>query len=321
MGLICVSSAETGEPLALWTRARSPRCAPAPWRRSPRRSSRARTATVGILGCGLHGAWAARAWPRPSTARAWLRPRPRHGRRLAGELGWEAGRARTPSLRRRHLRHAGRRAGGPRGDLRPGCTCHARRRRPGQGRGRVEAVDALRAVLRRVGPGIHGGELTGAVGRAVARDDVAELGEVLTGAAAGAPPRRDHAVRLHGPGDPGPRDLPRRRSRRPRRCRPCASQPADGGYRRRRFGQMSVYPDTVLETVAPPSSGSPCCSGVLGTKSRAVRFAKLGLVAGAGLGMALMFLLIRGALHRRRLHHAVLRQEHGAGPALGGHSG
>ena len=65
----------------------------------------------------------------------------------------------------------------------------------------------------------HGGELAGAVAAGlVTREQVTPLGAVLAGERAGPQrPRGDHAVRLDGPGDPGPR------RRRPRRCAPRAT--------------------------------------------------------------------------------------------------
>src|ERR671916_2226358 len=61
MGMICVSSAETGEPLALVdvrsiTALRTGAVAAV----AAQELAREDAASVGILGCGLHGAWAAR---------------------------------------------------------------------------------------------------------------------------------------------------------------------------------------------------------------------------------------------------------------------
>ena len=114
-------------------------------------------ATVGIVGCGLHGAWAARclAAAEFEPGRRASTPTPNAAGALAGELGWEAGRREdalacdvvtcvTPGrrARRRGIRHPAR-----------ACTCDARRGRPGQGGGGARGRGRVRAVLRRVGAG------------------------------------------------------------------------------------------------------------------------------------------------------------------------
>ena len=60
----------------------------------------------------------------------------------------------------------------------------------------------------------HGGELAAAVeAGAIGREDVTELGAVLTGEAEGPLGRRDHALRLDRARDPGSRDRDRRLER------------------------------------------------------------------------------------------------------------
>ena len=110
MGVICVSSAEDGEPLALIdvrsvTALRTGAVAAVAAQELAREDAR----TVGIVGCGLHGAWAARclAAAEYGPGRAASTPTPRPPARWPGELGWEAGIARgRAGLRRGDLRHA-----------------------------------------------------------------------------------------------------------------------------------------------------------------------------------------------------------------------
>src|SRR5918993_2580811 len=93
MGMICVSSAETGELLALVdvravTALRTGAVAAVAAQELAREDAR----SVGMVGCGLHGAWAARC-----LAAAEYGPGvcfdvdPEAAGTLAGELGWEAG--------------------------------------------------------------------------------------------------------------------------------------------------------------------------------------------------------------------------------------
>ena len=112
--MICVSSAETGEPLALVdvrsvTALRTGAVAALAAQELAREDAR----SVGIVGCGLHGAWAARCLaaaeygpgvcfdPDPEAAGAAGRRARLGGRRARGR----------PGLRRRHLRDARLRAG------------------------------------------------------------------------------------------------------------------------------------------------------------------------------------------------------------------
>src|SRR5687767_10391265 len=61
MGMICVSSADSGEPLALVdVRAVTALRTGAVAAVAAQELAREDAATVGIVGCGLHGAWAAR---------------------------------------------------------------------------------------------------------------------------------------------------------------------------------------------------------------------------------------------------------------------
>jgi ornithine cyclodeaminase/alanine dehydrogenase-like protein (mu-crystallin family) len=190
MGMICVSSTETGEPLALIdvravTALRTGAVAAVAAQELGREDAR----TVGIVGCGLHGAWAARC-----LAAAEFGPGvcfdvdPEAAGAVAGELGWEAGAredalacdvvtcvtpGHEPVVRARELRDG----------------VHLNMLGadgPGKAEAELEAIDRCRLFCDEWAQASHGGELTGAVeaGR-VARDDVTELGAVLTGAAEG----------------------------------------------------------------------------------------------------------------------------------------
>jgi ornithine cyclodeaminase/alanine dehydrogenase-like protein (mu-crystallin family) len=190
MGVICVSSAEDGEPLALIdaravTALRTGAVAAvAAQELGPEDAS-----TVGIVGCGYNGSWAARC-----LAAAEFGPGvcfdvdPEAAGSLAGELGWEAG-SREDALScdlvtcvtsgdspvvlasdlhpRLHLSMLG--ADGP-----------------GKAEAEIEAVTRCRLFCDEWEQASHGGELTGAVRAGqVSRDHVTELGTVLTGAAPG----------------------------------------------------------------------------------------------------------------------------------------
>ena len=93
MGMICVSSAEDGEPLALVdvrsvTALRTGAVAALAAQELAREDAR----SVGIVGCGLHGAWAARCLAAAEYGPGvCFDPDPEAAGRLAGELGWEAG--------------------------------------------------------------------------------------------------------------------------------------------------------------------------------------------------------------------------------------
>src|SRR5918996_2635134 len=93
MGMICVSSASDGEPLALVdvrsvTALRTGAVAAVASQELAREDAR----TVGIVGCGLHGAWAARCLAAveygPGVC---FDPNPEAAGRPPGGLGWEGG--------------------------------------------------------------------------------------------------------------------------------------------------------------------------------------------------------------------------------------
>jgi alanine dehydrogenase len=190
MGVICVSSASTGEPLALIdARAITALRTGAVSAVAAQELGPEDARTVGIVGCGFNGAWSARC-----LAAAEFGPGicfdvdPEVAGSLAGELGWEAGSREEvlacdvvtcvtpgdePVVRvgdlhpRMHLNMLG--ADGP-----------------GKAEAEIDAVGRCRLFCDEWRQASHGGELTGAVeAGAVSRDQVTELGAVLTGAAPG----------------------------------------------------------------------------------------------------------------------------------------
>jgi ornithine cyclodeaminase/alanine dehydrogenase-like protein (mu-crystallin family) len=187
MGVICVSSAADGEPLALVdvravTALRTGAVAAVAAQELGREDAR----TVGIVGCGLHGTWAARCLAAAEYGPGvCFDPDPEAAGQLAGELGWEAGTredalgcdvvtcvtpGNEPVVRRE--------------DLRPGMHLNMLGADgPGKAEAEPEAVAACQLFCDEWTQASHGGELTAAVEAGlVTRDQVAELGAVLTGA-------------------------------------------------------------------------------------------------------------------------------------------
>ena len=190
MGMVCVSSAETGEPLALVdvravTALRTGAVAAVAAQELAREDAR----SVGMIGCGLHGAWAARC-----LAAAEFGPGlcfdvdPEAAGALAGELGWEAG-AREDALACDVVTCVtpGHEPVVMAADLHPGVHLNMLGADgPGKAEADLDAIERCRLFCDEWAQASHGGELTGAVaaGR-VTRDDVTELGAVLTGEADG----------------------------------------------------------------------------------------------------------------------------------------
>ena len=146
--------------------------------------------TVGIIGCGLHGAWAARclaaAGYGPGVC---YDPRPEAAHALARELDWDSG-PRELALRSDVVCCVT-----PGSEIvvdveRPAARAapqHARCRRSRQGRGVDRARWRTCALFcDEWEQASHGGELTGAIDAGlVAREQVTELGAVLAGDAPG----------------------------------------------------------------------------------------------------------------------------------------
>jgi ornithine cyclodeaminase/alanine dehydrogenase-like protein (mu-crystallin family) len=190
MGMICVSSAADGEPLALVdvrsvTALRTGAVAAV----AAQELAREDAVTVGILGCGLHGTWAGRCLAAAEYGPGiCFDPNPEAAGRLAGELGWEAG-SRDEALACDVVTCVtpGSEPVVFESDLRPGIHLSMLGADgPGKAEAEVEAVTRLELFCDDWEQASHGGELTGAVaGGLVTRDDVTELGDVLTGAAPG----------------------------------------------------------------------------------------------------------------------------------------
>ena len=190
MGMVCVSDAETSEPLALLdaravTALRTGAVAAVAARALAREDAR----TVGIIGCGLHGAWAARC-----LAAAGYGPgvcvdrRVEAAEALAEEFEWSGGQLQdalacdvvccvTP----------GNEPVVDAGDLRPGVHLNMLGADgPGKAEMTVGAVASCALFCDEWAQASHGGELTGAVESGlVTRDRVTDLGAVLAGEAPG----------------------------------------------------------------------------------------------------------------------------------------
>ena len=208
MGVICVSSSQSGEPLALIdARAVTALRTGAVAAVAAQELGREDAASVGIVGCGLHGAWAARCLAAAEYGPGvCYDPDPDAAGTLAGELGWEVGSrddalacdvvtcvtpghepvVRAADLRPgMHISLLG--ADGP-GKAEAELELFGPEGVPSRGAG--SAVARVRPVLfcDEWSQASHGGELTAAVAAGlVGRDRVAELGEVLTGARPGRP--------------------------------------------------------------------------------------------------------------------------------------
>ena len=198
-GVICVSSEDDAQPLALVdTRAVTALRTGAVAAVAAQELARPDAATAGIVGCGLHGAWAARCLAAAEYGPGvCFDPDPDRAGALAGELGWEAGSledalacdvvtcvtpGHQPVMRRR--------------DLRPGLHLSMLGADgPGKAEAEVDAVTDCVLFCDEWDQASHGGELTGAITAGlVGHAEVTELGEVLTGMAPGRP--ADDAVTL-----------------------------------------------------------------------------------------------------------------------------
>ena len=186
MGMICVSSAAAGEPLALVdvravTALRTGAVAAVAAQELAREDAR----TVGMIGCGLHGTWAARCLAAAEYGPGvCFDPDPEAAGELAGELGWEAG-TREDALACDVVTCVtpGNEPVVRVGDLRPGMHLNMLGADgPGKAEAEPEAVARCEVFCDEWAQASHGGELTGAVEAGlVTRDQVAELGAVLTG--------------------------------------------------------------------------------------------------------------------------------------------
>jgi len=192
MGMVCVSDAETSEPLALLdagavTALRTGAVAAV----AAQALARDDAARVGLIGCGLHGAWAARclvaAGYGPGVC---VDPRREAAQSIAEELEWSGGQLQdalacdvvccvTP----------GHEIVVDAGDLRPGMHLNMLGADgPGKAEMTIGAVASCALFCDEWAQASHGGELTGAVEAGlVTRERVTDLGAVLAGKAPGRP--------------------------------------------------------------------------------------------------------------------------------------
>jgi ornithine cyclodeaminase/alanine dehydrogenase-like protein (mu-crystallin family) len=186
MGMICVSSAADGESLALVdvravTALRTGAVAAVAAQELAREDAR----TVGMIGCGLHGTWAARCLATAEYGPGiCFDPDPEAAGQLAGELCWEVG-TREDALACDIVTCVtpGNEPVVRAEDLRPGVHLNMLGADgPGKAEAEPEAVARCQLFCDEWAQASHGGELTGAVEAGlVTRDQVAELGAVLTG--------------------------------------------------------------------------------------------------------------------------------------------
>ena len=198
-GAIVVSSAETGAPLALVdvvavTSLRTGAVAAVAAQELAREDAR----TVGILGCGANGSWAARCLAAAEYGPGiCFDPNPDAAGALAGELGWEAG-SREDALACDVVTTItpGHDPVVLAGDLRPGMHLSMLGAdAAGKAEAEIDAVTRCTLFCDEWRQASHGGELTGAVEAGlVKREDVTELGAVMIGAAPGRP--GDDAITL-----------------------------------------------------------------------------------------------------------------------------
>lgn len=189
-GLVCLSDAATGALVALLdagavTALRTGAVAAV----ASRALARPDASSVGVVGCGLHGAWAARCLAAvgygPGVC---FDPRVEEAAAVAGELGWRVGSlAEALACDVVCCVTPGAKPVVGLGDLRPGSHLNMLGADgPGKAEASVDAVVACELFCDEWDQAAHGGELTGAVeaGR-VGRERVTELGAVLAGEAPG----------------------------------------------------------------------------------------------------------------------------------------
>jgi alanine dehydrogenase len=191
-GVICLSDATSGEPLMLLdarsvTALRTGAVAAVAAKALARPNAR----TVGIVGCGLHGAWTARCMAAVGYGPGVCydrRPEPAHA--LAAELDWDAG-SRELALRSDVVCciTPGASIVIDAGDLHPGLHLNMLGADgPGKAEASIGAVASCALFCDEWEQASHGGELTGAVENGfITQDQVTELGAVLAGDVRGRP--------------------------------------------------------------------------------------------------------------------------------------
>ena len=199
MGVVCLSDAETSAPrMLLDARAVTALRTGAVAAVAAGALARAAAATVGIVGCGLHGAWAARCMAAAGYGPGVCAdPRREAAAGLARELGWRAGdRAAALACDVVCCVTPGHEPIVDAGDLRPGVHLNMLGADgPGKAEATIEAVGGCALFCDEWAQASHGGELTGAVEAGlVTRAAVTDLGAVLAEAAPGRP--HDDAMTL-----------------------------------------------------------------------------------------------------------------------------
>jgi ornithine cyclodeaminase/alanine dehydrogenase-like protein (mu-crystallin family) len=192
LGVLVVSDAETSQPLAILdarsvTALRTGAVAPV----ASRALAAAGASLVGIVGCGLHGAWVARCMAADGYGPGvCFDPRPEVAQAVADELGWTTG-TREEALACDVVCCVtpGAEVVVDASDLRPGLHLNMLGADgPGKAEATVGAVASCALFCDEWAQASHGGELTGAVEEGlVERDDVTDLGAVLAGEAPGRP--------------------------------------------------------------------------------------------------------------------------------------
>jgi alanine dehydrogenase len=186
MGMICVSALSDGEPIALVdvrsiTALRTGAVAAV----ASQELAREDASSTGLIGCGLHGTWVARCLAAAEYGPGvCFDPDPEAAGQLAGELGWEVG-GREDALACDIVTCVtpGNEPVVRADDLRPGLHLNMLGAdAPGKAEAELDALARAELFCDDWEQASHGGELTGAVEAGlVQREQVTELGEVLTG--------------------------------------------------------------------------------------------------------------------------------------------
>jgi alanine dehydrogenase len=192
MGVVCLSDATTSEPrMLLDARAVTALRTGAVAAVAAAALARQGAASVGVIGCGLHGAWAARCLAAAGYGPGVCAdPRPEAAEALAAELGWHAGdRAEALACDVVCCVTPGHEPVVAEADLHPGLHLNMLGADgPGKAEATIGAVERCALFCDEWAQASHGGELTGAVeAGAVSRERVTDLGAVLAGAAPGRP--------------------------------------------------------------------------------------------------------------------------------------
>ena len=191
-GVVCLSDAETGQPLMLLdARAVTALRTGAIAAVAAQALAPAGARSVGIVGCGLNGAWTARCMAAAGYGPGVCHdPRPEAADALADELGWRSG-SRGDALRCDVVCCVtpGAEIVVSAGALRPGLHLNMLGADgPGKAEASVGAVASCLLFCDEWEQASHGGELTEAIQSGiVSRAQVTELGAVLAGTAPGRP--------------------------------------------------------------------------------------------------------------------------------------